>query len=469
MKANHYAARISVTIGSAVLWLLAACAAGPSLTPSTSATAGSSAIQVTVSPSAVGVRRGATYNFGESVLNSTNQAVTWSIQEGSEGGAIGDAGVYTAPSVDGTYHIVATSQADTTKSAVATVTVMKSGFTSAGDMSFARLQHTATLLPNGKVLIAGGGNGPDLIDGYYVVEQAEQFDPATAQFSPAGTLSRDGPTATLLTDGDVLYTGGESGWENLRPIVSNTADLARRASGLFESTGSMAIGREAHAATLLADGRVLVTGGVIPSGIWWIPISEAEIYDPTSGTFAVVGNMNVARAYHTSTLLPNGKVLITGGGYPTNSVNSAELFDPATGSFTPTGQMTTARTSATATLLLNGRVLIVGGGGTTAELYDPSTGLFTPTGSVAIPRIWHTATLLTDGTVLIAGGCSAGGETASTEIYDPVTGSFTPGPSMRQGRFSHTATLLPDGSVLFAGGAAGDNKINVLTSAEIYH
>ena len=471
MKAEHTARRISTSVGFVTLLLLAGCGTGPSSTystPSTSGAPGPLAIQVTVNPSVVGVQRGSMSNFNASVSNSTNQTVTWSIQEGSAGGAINNAGVYSASSVDGVYHIVATSQADLSKSAVASVTVVKSGFTSAGNMSFARLQHTATLLPNGKVLIAGGGNGPDLIDGYFVVEQAEQFDPATAQFSPAGILSRDGPTATLLADGDVLFTGGETGWTNDFPIVSNTADLLRQATGLFEPTGSMAIGRESHAATLLGDGRVLVTGGLVPSGISWIAISEAEVYDPASGTFAAVGNMNAARASHTSIQLPNGKVLITAGGY-IHGVNSAELFDPATGAFTPTGQMTTARTYATATLLLNGKVLITGGGNAAAELYDPVTGTFAPTGIMAANRIWHTATLLPDGTVLIAGGYSAGGETATTEIYDPATSSFTLGPSMRQGRFSHTATLLPDGSVLFAGGASGSLVINVLSSAEIYH
>ncbi len=466
MKVKHDAVRVGVTAGSAVFWLLVACATGPSSPPSTPETPEPLAISVAVSPSIAGIQRGGTYTFVVSVINSANQAVTWSINEGSAGGTISNTGVYTAPSVDGAYHIVATSQADPSKSGVATVTVIKSGFTSVGDMSFARLQHTATLLNNGKVLIAGGGNGPDIIDGYYVVEQAEQFDPATAQFSPAGTLSRDGHTATLLTDGDVLFTGGESGWIGLNPVVSNTADLAREASGLFESTGSMAIGREAHAATLLADGRVLVTGGLSPSGISWTPISEAEVYDPTSGTFATVANLNIARASHTSTLLPNGKVLIAGGGYPTNSVNSAELFDPATGSFTLTGEMSSARHYATATLLLNGKALITGGGNAVAELYDPATGTFTATGSMVADRMWHTATLLPDGTVLIAGGYPG---SASTEIYNPATGSFTPGPGMSNGRFSHTATLLPDGSVLVAGGAAGDLKITVLTSAEIYH
>ncbi len=134
--------------------------------------------------------------------------------------------------------------------------------------------------------------------------------------------------------------------------------------------------------------------------------------------------------------------------------------------------MTAARSSHTATLLPNGKVLIAGGG-QTAELYDPVTGLFTPIGSMAISRFWHTATMLPDGTVLIAGGSIRywGSETATTEIYDPATGSFSLGPSMRQGRFSHTATLLPGGRVLFVGGASSDDGIHItaLASAEIYN
>ena len=128
-------------------------------------------------------------------------------------------------------------------------------------MGLARLQHTATLLPNGKVLVVGGGDGPDLIDGYWVVDQAELFDPTTGSFSSAGVISRDSHTATLLLDGDVLLAGGETGWSDRFPIVSGTADLEKATSGLFEPTGSMAIGREAHAATLLSDGRVLIAGG----------------------------------------------------------------------------------------------------------------------------------------------------------------------------------------------------------------
>jgi hypothetical protein len=426
-------------------------------------------ISVTISPSSVGIPRGGTWRFAAGVIGSSNTTVTWGIQENSAGGAISDAGVYTAPPVDGVYHVVATAQADPTKNAIATVNVVKSGFTSTGSVSLARLQHTATLLPSGKVLVAGGGNGPDLIDGYWVVDQAELFDPATASFSPAGVVSRDGHTETLLPDGDMLLAGGETGWSGMFPIVSGTADLEKATSGLFEPTGSMATGREAHAATLLSDGRVLITGGVIPS---WHALQEAELYNPVSDIFATAATMNVARAGHTATLLANGKVLVAGGSYQIGG-DSAELFDPATGLFTLTGRMTAARSSHTATLLPNGKVLIAGGnviGAETAttEIYDPATGLFTPTGSMAIPRIWHTATLLPDGTVLIAGGYTRVGgnnsETATTEIYDPAIGSFTSGATMKQGRSSHSATLLPDGRVLFVGGPRATTELTLQCS-----
>jgi hypothetical protein len=300
-------------------------------------------------------------------------------------------------------------------------------------------------LTNGKVLVAGGGYGPDIIDGYWVVDKAELFDPATAAFSPAGQISRDGHTATLLRSGDVLLTGGEIGWSNFFPIVSATAELRITSNGLSQPTGTMAFGREGHAATLLNDGRVLITGGLIPAGISWQPVFEAEIYDPVSGTFTPTGNMNSSRGYHTATLLPNGKVLVAGGGYINQSDGtSAELFDPSTGTFTLTGSMSVPRSYGTATLLPSGRVLMTGGS-TIAELYDSTAGTFARTGDMLMSRGSHTATLLNDGTVLIAGGASSGGTTATTEIYDPATGTFQPGATMHEARFLHTATLLPDG------------------------
>jgi hypothetical protein len=416
------------------------------------------------------------WSFAASVTGSSNAGVIWSTQEGSVGGTISNTGVYTAPVVDGIFHVVATAEADAAKNAIATVNVLSAGFTSIGNLSSARLAHTATLLPNGKVLIAGGGSGSDLYDGLFVVEGAELFDPVTGSSTSAGVVSRDFHSATLLLDGNVLLAGGETGYSGGFPIVTNTAEVEKETSGLFEPTGSLAAARESHAETLLSDGRVLVTGGVTPVGIGWQPLRSAEVYDPASGTFLKVADMNVGRVFHTATLLADGQVLIVGGD-SSDSSDTAELFDPVTGSFTLTGRMTAARLNHTATRLPNGKVLVAGGPGdtATAELYDPNTGLFTPTGNMATGRSQHTATLLPDGTVLMAGGLtmlnSIENETATTEIYDPASGSFRSGATMRQGRFWHTATLLPGGAVLFIGGASSSDgdRITVLTSAEIYN
>ena len=185
------------------------------------------------------------------------------------------------------------------------------------------------------------------------------------------------------------------------------------------------IAREFHTATLLADGRVLVTGGYDSSVLPHVPFASSELYDPATARFTPVDSMATARAGHTATLLQDGRVLITGGG-----LAGAELYAPATGQFTPTGSMTTARDGDAATLVADGRVLFVGGqegdvAVASAEMYDPGTGQFSEIGSMSTPRRAHTATLLLDGRVLIAGGSSIGGSSVSSppvaraELFQP--------------------------------------------------
>jgi hypothetical protein len=458
--------------------LVVGCSSTAPFQPSRS---NSPVVTVAVTPGTVMMLSGSSQNFAATVQGSSNTNVSWSIQEGAIGGTVTNAGVYQAPVGAGVYHLIATAQADPTRSAMALVYVAAGGAAAAGTsfmptgaMSFARLEHTATLLPSGKVLIVGGGWGTDLIDGFEVVEEAELFDPATGLFTPGGVSAHDGHAATLLTSGDVLIAGGEVGWSGGFPIVSGSSQLYRAASGNFELTGGMLVGRECHQATLLNDGRVLISGGLVLNGVNWQPISGTEFYDPATGNYSAGPNMNTARGCHTATLLPNGKVLITGN-WSQSGANTAELFDPSTGRFSPTGDMITGRAWHTATLLPNGKVLITGGSGLTGapeELYDPASGTFTATAHMNYERLWHTATLLTNGTVLISGGYIIHvGSTATTEIYDPATGTFTFGPSLGQGRFYHTATLLRGGNVLFAGGASSPDDISItpLTSAEIYH
>ena len=339
-------------------------------------------------------------------------------------------------------------------------------FRQTGSMGVPRANATATLLSSGRVLIAGGTDGGNV--GNYstarTLDSAELYDPATGKFSPAGSMAttRFSQTATLLPNGCVLIAGGYDGANALA-----SAELYDPATGKFSPTGSMTTRRGNQTATLLPDGRVLVAGGYDgpiagygPTG--WL--ASAELYDPSTGRFSSTGSMTTARDGQTATLLPDGRVLVAGGYDGTDNLASAELYDPATGKFGPAGSMAAARASHTATLLSDGRVLLVGGldGTATAELYDPATGRFSPTGSMAADRFSQTATLLPDGRVLVVGGLKPEPDkywyVASAEMYDPVSGKFGPAGSMASTRAYHTATLLPSGQILLAGGENdGDN------------
>ncbi len=312
------------------------------------------------------------------------------------------------------------------------------------NLDTARSSHTATLLPNGKVLVAGGDSTTGLGS---TLSRAELYDPATDTWTDTGSLTtaRSIHTATLLPDGKVLVAGGNLGFG---PTAS--AELYDPATGTWTPTGNMTSARYDHTATLLPNGKVLVVGspGVV----------TAELYDPATGTWALTGNPITSRWSHTATLLPDGKVLVAGGssgiGLP---IRLAELYDPATGTWTATGALVKATQVHTATLLPDGKVLVAGGQdpstSKTAELYDPASGTWTLTGTLTVPRAYHTATLLPDGHVLVAGGNNAiNFMEPSAELYDPASGTWTTTGSLDPGRYSHSATLLPDDHVLVAGG-----------------
>jgi len=356
-------------------------------------------------------------------------------------------------------------------SALAQAPTSSPSFSVSGSLHYARVVHTATLLNDGRVLVAGGGQGLYTTEGYDDVPGAELFDPVSGSFTPAGTFARQSHTGTLLPSGKVLLAGGDLS----TTLTATTAEseLYDPVTGQFQATGSLVVARESHTATLLQDGRVLIVGGVRSQdgGFHWVSLSDAEIYDPVTGTFSPTGSLHDARYYHTATLLPNGKVLITGGFTGQDSLASAELYDPATGVFTRTGNMSVKRGGPVATLLLDGHVLITGYE-PTPELYDPATGSFEATGSMLVPRGGHTANLLKDGTVLITGGYDSVARTTEipSEIYDPVKRTFTSGPNLNFPRLLHTATSLSDGSVAIIGGADSPDGIHLkfINSAEIY-
>jgi len=326
-------------------------------------------------------------------------------------------------------------------------TTTSSNFVAVGNMNTARANHVAILLPDGKVLIAGG-----VLAGYPVqlpLASAELFDPSTRSFTPTGNMMvpRSSPGAVLLANGKVLIVGGSQ---------DLSAEIYDPSTGAFTSTGNMIpVGTGSSQsslnmsfATLLQDGRVLVEG------------DDAEIYDPATGAFSLTGAYtNADTLWITSTLLQDGRVLLTGwaGCALWCESGATELYDPRTNTFSVAGPLAQWGNVNTATLLMNGKVLFVGSDGmdlsADAELYDPTADTFTSVGRMIGPHEFSAAVRLSNGTVLISGGQLEGGSgSAEADLYDPSTEMAASVGNMTVGRHDHTATLLPDGTVLITGG-----------------
>jgi hypothetical protein len=349
-------------------------------------------------------------------------------------------------------------------------------WTATGNMRAARLYHTATLLPNGKVLVVGGRNSAD-----QKLASAELYDPATGQWSNTGNMStpRSNHTATLLPNGKVLVVGGV----NANGLLIS-AEIYNPVTATWTTTGSMNAARCEHVATLMTSGplagKVLVASGGGCAG----PdlLTSTELYDPSTGTWSYTGNMILARYWDPPAqnvqFLPDGSVFIVGGttccGY--YWINEAEMFNPVTQTWTATtGKTTTAQGSSI--VLNNGQVLVAGGRsnqGTvvaiaSAELFNPATHTWMATKSMSQKRYGHSLIRLQNGQVLTAGGNSAswGGcnVLSSAEIYDPTAGKWTATGAMITGQDGYTATLLSNGKVLIAGGG---NCNGLLSTAELY-
>jgi hypothetical protein len=411
------------------------------------------------------------------VSGSVSTVVTLDVQPGTPPGSVAFVNVNTdpafaAPSVEKTPLVVKvivgepdsigtllTGGVDTVTGAVLDTADLYSprgpSFDFETTMTRPRVAHTATLLPSGQLLVAGGANP--------ATASAELYDPGARTFAPTGdmTASRSGHTATLLDGGKVLLAGGlpPSGQG---PSLA-TAELYDPGTQTFTQTASMFVPRGQHSATKLRDGTVLVVGGLsntMPPSL----VDVAEIYDPTGpGGFSETSTgLHTPRTNHTATLLKggfsDGWVLIAGGRTPGNVNAPMELYEPRIKGFGIVNPLNVGRSGHAATLLPDGKVLITGGFDqnqnplASAELFDPESWGITlvsgdspcpgSPGCMTVARSGHTATLQPDGTVLLAGGVGPGNQSVgSTETYDHNTRSFSAGPSTTP-RSGHAATLL---------------------------
>jgi hypothetical protein len=382
------------------------------------------------------------------------------------------------------------------------------------------------------MLIAGGDIGGNVLhlvpNAMFVTstDGAQIYDSVAGRFrQTAGRLhdSRETATATLLPNGKVLIAGGlrcSNGILGSHCTALDTAELYDPATGRFTLAGTgsgskMTAARAGHSATLIhgcncpADGKVLLVGGIsgtVKTSFRGIvsspPVDTAEFYDPAIDTFvAATAKMKERRENHCAALLADGRVLIAGGddtGFFEHALATAEIYDPRTGSFAPTGRMEIVRELARATVLdpaivkgaLAGDVLVSGGlvagarlagdSSATAELFDPRAGRFIQVGSrMSSPRIRHSSVLLNSGPlagqVLIAGGIQLRGDgtargvrqTSQTtaDIFDPSgggSGDFRPTGELNEARGGHAFALLSggpnSGEVLVAGGENCDGK-----------
>ncbi|TMK30558.1 MAG: hypothetical protein E6G61_06125 [Actinobacteria bacterium] len=365
---------------------------------------------------------------------------------------------------------------------------------STGSMSVARKLHTATLLPNGQVLVAGGVDSDDDASAK-ALASAELYDPRTGTWSATGSMlhPRAWHTATLLPNGLVLVAGGQCPglYEKGCPAVEDPsgampdAELYDPKTGTWTATGSMTSPRFEHTATLLADGRVLVAGAELaPDAI----VASTELYDPATGRWTATRDLLTGRWQQFAVGLPDGGALVAGGFGPISLapdrlLNSVELYSPETGSWRAGPMLLVGRAQGgTALLLRTGSVLIAGGDGggdhmlASAELYDPATGS-RATGAMSTTRAEFASALLSDGRALAVGGFDVPGTgklLSSAELYDPSAGAWLGAGAMGAARFDFGATLLEDGRVLVTGGSAiaADKVVPradaVSTSAEIY-
>jgi N-acetylneuraminic acid mutarotase len=354
----------------------------------------------------------------------------------------------------------------------ATAFAASGSWTPTGTMLSARDGHTATLLANGRVLVAGGTNNG------VALTSAELYNATTGTWASTGNMhvARSQARAVLLPNGSVLIVGGCV--NDCLSATTSGAELYNPTAGTFSATGSMVQARAEFGITVLANGQVLVVGGctAYDSNGCLAVTNKAEIYSPATGTWKATGALRGARHAMTATPLASGKVLVAGGATASmDALTSSEIYDPVAKTWSLGAKMLQARSDYASIMLGTGKVLFMGGENINgvsinkAELYNPSSGTFTATGNMTATREEHTAVLLANGNVLVSGGNKKTLTTqvplASAELYNTATGTWTATGSMSSVRAGHTSTVLTNGNVLNAGGSDASNELN---SAERY-
>ncbi|MEU6994717.1 kelch repeat-containing protein [Streptomyces sp. NPDC046465] len=315
----------------------------------------------------------------------------------------------------------------------------------AGSLNTPRRLHTLTLLPNGKVLATGGTSGS--APGAPALATTELYDPATHVWTLSGALAgpRAGHSAVLLPDGKVLVAGGTTVRSAQTAKALRTAELYDPAAGTWSAAGDMTEARTGHTAVALAGGAVLVCGGTAPVGTADDPaLAFCELYDPAAKKWTPTGSLRTPRSHHQATRLSDSKVLVTGGtalgapgGGPFDpfSQRTAEVYDLTSGAWSPAADMPSGRALHRALPFGQHGVLVIGGaaddkdetGYRSAVLYDATTDTWTPAAGLAEGRWAFAAAALPGGKVLVAGGTARTGTAAadptlaelmaSTEIF----------------------------------------------------